>query len=193
MRNAHSKHLENSWRSEVETNSLDPRAGEGLWVARSYSSSLCLVEDTELKQQNSFGSQEPRLCDTWWAGTGTIVTHRSVQAGPQLTLFKQLMTPIYLYLFSQELSHILTYSRYQILKPFLRKEGVFQSSEIQLQDSSHWINVPFILIISKGIFTCPENSFHFQHYYRVGLDMWFLASLEETLTFPQTRKPSSVW
>lgn len=36
--------------------------------------SLCLAEDAELKEQNPWGSQEPRLRDACWAGTGSTIT-----------------------------------------------------------------------------------------------------------------------
>lgn len=78
MGNAHSKHLEKSWSSEGETKLAESRVREALWVTTIYWPSLRLVEGTELKQQNPFGSQEPWLHDTWWAGTGTTIPYRDL-------------------------------------------------------------------------------------------------------------------
>lgn len=47
----------------------------------------------------------------------------------------------------------LTDTRNQIIKSFLRKEGVFQPTEIELQDTSDRVNVMVTLIISQRVFT----------------------------------------
>ena len=47
----------------------------------------------------------------------------------------------------------LTDTRNQIVESFLRKEGVFQPTEIQLQNASNGVNIMVTLVISQRVFT----------------------------------------
>lgn len=119
---------------------LEPAAKMGnTSITSETSSSFCLLRSP---QRSNFPSPCPQWCQCTLLTSFPNNSH--CPPSPQQ---KRLSAPSgdlpHLVLLSshpalhKELPHALTYSRYQILKPFLRKEGVFQSSEIQLQDSSH--------------------------------------------------------
>lgn len=52
---------------------------------------------------------------------------------------------------------LLTDTRNKIIKSFLRKDRVFQPSEIELQYSSNWVNVMVTLVICQRIFTLKSK------------------------------------
>lgn len=53
----------------------------------------------------------------------------------------------------------------QVVKPFLRKEGVFQPTEVELEDAGHRVNVVVALVIGQRIFTSLEGIFDIVHFH----------------------------
>jgi len=53
----------------------------------------------------------------------------------------------------KEEESLLTDTRNEVVKPFLRKEGVFQPTEVQFQNTGHRVNIMVALVIGQRILT----------------------------------------
>lgn len=56
-------------------------------------------------------------------------------------------------------------TRNEVVKPFLRKEGVFQPTEVQFQNTGHRVNIMVALVIGQRILTSLERILDIVHFH----------------------------
>ena len=56
-----------------------------------------------------------------------------------------------------EYSTVLTDAGDEVIKPFLGKQRVLQTSEVELQHSSHRVDVTVALLVNQRVITCTRD------------------------------------